>query len=90
MRSFKGKNILVALGFIFFLVSSFHSIDHISLNDQSEQIECQLCNNDASQPLKNKSLESKYTLSSILIPEIKDKFISTHPQYFQSRAPPKI
>ena len=90
MKALKGNNIFLIVGFLFLTISSLHPIDHIGLDDQSEQIECQLCYNDASQPLKNKSLESNYNLSSILINEINNILISTHSKDFQSRAPPKI
>ncbi len=90
MKVLEGNNILLIVGLVFLAISTVHPIDHIDLNDQSEQIECQLCNNDASQPLKTKSLDSNYYLSSILITEIRNKFISTNSKDFQSRAPPKI
>ena len=66
MKALKGNNIFLIVGFLFLTISSLHPIDHIGLDDQSEQIECQLCYNDTSQPHKNKSLESNYNLSSIL------------------------
>ena len=62
----------------------------IASDDQSEQIECQLCNNEASEPVKIKTFEHNYYLSSLLISGIEDKFISTLSKDFQSRAPPKI
>ena len=90
MKTLKGKNIFLIVGLLFLTISSVHPIDHIGLNDQSEQIECQLCNNDALKPLKTKSLDNHYYLSSILITEIKNEFISTFSKNFQTRAPPKF
>jgi len=89
VKTLKRNNILLILGFLFLTISSLHPIDHINSNDQNGQIECQLCNNDASEPLKTKSFESNYYLSSILIAGINNIFISTHSKDFQSRAPPK-
>jgi len=90
MKALKGNNIFLIVGFLFLVISSLHPIDHIGLDDQSEQIECQLCYNDSLQPIQAKSLESNYNLSSILIAEINNLSISTHSKDFQSRAPPKI
>ena len=90
MRGIKNQRILLIVGFFFLAVSSFHPINHIASDDQSEQIECQLCNNDASEPIKIKTFENNYYLSSLLTSEIEDKFISTLSKDFQSRAPPKI
>ena len=90
MRGIKNQRILLIVGFFFLAVSSFHPINHIASDDQSEQIECQLCNNEASEPVKIKTFENNYYLSSLLTSEIEDKFISTLSKDFQSRAPPKI
>ena len=90
MRGIKSKNILLIVGFLFLAVSSFHPIDHIASDNQSEQIECQLCNNEVLKPVKIKTFENNYYLSSLLISGIEDKFISTLSKDFQSRAPPKI
>ena len=90
MRGIKSQRILLIAGFLFLAVSFFHPINHIASDNQSEQIECQLCNNEFSEPVKIKTLENNYYLSSLLIPEIEDIFISTLSKDIQSRAPPKI
>ena len=90
MRGIRSQRILLIVGFFFLAVSSFHPINHIASDDQSEQIECQLCNNEASESVKIKTFENNYYLSSLLISGIEDKFISTLSKDFQSRAPPKI
>ena len=90
MRGIRSQRILLIVGFFFLVVSSFHPINHIASDDQSEQIECQLCNNEASEPFKIKTFENNYYLSSLLISGTEDKFISTLSKDFQSRAPPKI
>ena len=90
MRGIRSQRILLIVGFFFLAVSSFHPINHIASDDQSEQIECQLCNNEASEPVKIKTFENNYYLSSFLISGIEDKFISTLSKDFQSRAPPKF
>ena len=90
MRGNKGKKNLFLVGFFFLAISSSHPIDHIAFDDQSEQIECQFCNNEVSEPVKIKTYENKYYLSSLLIPEIENKFISYLSKDFQPRAPPKI
>ena len=90
MRDIRSQRILLIVGFFFLAVSSFHPINHIASDDQSEQIECQFCNNEVSEPVKIKTYENKYYLSSLLIPEIENKFISYLSKDFQPRAPPKI
>ena len=90
MRGIRSQRILLIVGFFFLAVSSFHPINHIVFDDKSEQTECQLCNNEASEPVKIKTFENNYYLSSLLISGIEDKFISTLSKDFQSRAPPKI
>ena len=90
MRGIRSQRILLIVGFFFLAVSSFHPINHIASDNQSEQIECQLCNNEALKPVKIKTFENNYYLSSLLISGIEDKFISTLSKDFQSRAPPKI
>ena len=90
MRGIKSQRILLIVGFFLLAVSSFHPINHIASDDQIEQIECQLCNNETSEPVKIKTFENNYYLSSLLISGIENKFISTLSKDFQSRAPPKI
>ena len=87
---FFGKKYFILLTGLFFVTSvSLDPLYHEFIEDESSQIECQLCKNEVSGPIKSTVDIVKVSLSTILKVEINENFISFNLNKYYSRAPPK-
>ena len=87
---FFGKKYFILLTGLFFVTSlSLDPLYHEFIEDESSQIECQLCKNEVSGPIKSTVDIVKVSLSTILKVEINENFISFNLNNYYSRAPPK-
>ena len=87
---FFGKKYFILLTGLFFVTSvSLDPLYHEFVEDESSRIECQLCKNKVSGPIKSTVGIVKVSLSTILKVEINENFISFNLNNYYSRAPPK-
>ena len=87
---FFGKKYFILLTGLFFVTSvSLDPLYHEFIEDESSQIECQLCKNEVSGLIKSTVDIVKVSLSTILKVEINENFISFNLNNYYSRAPPK-
>ncbi|MFQ3340190.1 MAG: hypothetical protein ACI9SS_000487 [Gammaproteobacteria bacterium] len=89
MKRSKNKLFIFLAGFLFIAAVSSDLLIHGHLDSNNSIIECEYCENktfDISNPEALKIHFTRFKISSI---EVKQKFISSNFQHFQSRAPPK-
>ena len=89
MKFFGKKYFILLTGLLFVTSVSLDPLYHEFVGAESSPIECLLCKNEVSDPIKSTVGIVKVSLSTILKVEINENFISFNLNNYYSRAPPK-